>query len=81
MQDTSFVVLPIPEHAFFEHTIFQGEISNDLFEIAHLVFQIRHFTGCRLTRRITRKTLLSIRLWARTNGASKAHSMNSFDQV
>jgi hypothetical protein len=63
------------------HGVFQCEVGNDFFEITHFVLEVRDFAGCRLTCRITRKPLLAIRLWARTNGASKAHSMNSFDQV
>jgi hypothetical protein len=34
MQDTSFDILPIPDHAFFEEAEFQGLLGNDLLEIA-----------------------------------------------
>jgi hypothetical protein len=30
--DTSCLVLPIPDHAFFEQAVFQGQVGNDLLE-------------------------------------------------
>ena len=32
MQGTSCLALPIPDHAFFEQTVFQGQVGDDLLE-------------------------------------------------
>ena len=45
MQDTSFDIFPIPEHAFFEEAEFQRLLGNDLLEIACLTGQVFHLVG------------------------------------
>jgi hypothetical protein len=59
MRDTSFVVAPIRDHAFFEQTVLEGELSDHLLESAHLVAQVLHFARGRLARRVARKPALA----------------------
>ena len=42
---TSFGILPIPDHAFFEDAIFQRQVRHDLLQIAHLALQAAYFPG------------------------------------
>ncbi len=59
MQDTSFWVAPIPEHAFFEKTQFERLLGHNLLQITRLhasepvTSSGRCWTGC-----IARQTLL-----------------------
>jgi len=51
MRDTSFVVFPIRDHAFFEQPVLQSEIGHAFLQIAGLTAQILHLvrgrgTGC-----------------------------------
>ena len=39
MRHTSFVIVPIPEHAFFEKTEFKRLLRDNLFEILGLAAQ------------------------------------------
>jgi hypothetical protein len=59
MQDTSFGVVPIRDHAFFKQTVLQGEVSDCFLERAHLVAEILHFARGRLTRCVARKAALA----------------------
>src|SRR6056297_26349 len=59
MQDTSFVVSPIPDHAFFQHSVFDREIGNRLFEGDRLGTQLLYLRARRLTRRVTGQALLA----------------------
>src|SRR5665213_2911856 len=45
MRDTSFVVSPIRYHAFFEQTVLQGELGNDLLERGGLLAQALDVVG------------------------------------
>ncbi len=80
MLDTSFDILPIPDHAFFEQAQFQGPFGNHLFEIAGNTPQILHLAGVSFACRITGQPFLPVRPVARTNGAP-ASPRNSFDQL
>src|SRR6056297_466724 len=59
MQDTSCLVLPIPDHAFFEQTVFQSQISNDFLECGRFRAQLLDLRRCRLAGSIPRKALLA----------------------
>ena len=37
MRDTSFLVAPIPEHAFFKQAVFQNRFRQRFFQSAHLL--------------------------------------------
>ena len=66
MRDTSFVVAPIYYRQavlaplrgaimlFFKQMVFEQDISQRLFKIAHLTAQILDLTGCRLALGVAR---------------------------
>ena len=58
MRDTSFVVVPIREHAFFEQSQLQSLFSHDLFQITGFPTKVFDFSRGRRTRRVARQTLL-----------------------
>src|SRR5690606_35442873 len=47
MPDTSFVVAPIRDHAFFEQAVFQGQVGNAFLQGSGLAAQVMHFAGGR----------------------------------
>src|SRR3546814_10319519 len=47
MPDTSFVVAPIRDHAFFEQAVFQGQVGNAFLQGSGLEAQVMHFAGGR----------------------------------
>src|SRR3954453_6003287 len=57
--DISFAVLPIPRHAFFENTVFQGQIGNHLLERHGLATQIVDLVRGGGPSRIASQALLS----------------------
>ena len=59
MRDTSFLVSPIPDHAFFKMPVFQHLLGKCFLEIAGLGTQRLHFIAGGLTRRIARQTFLA----------------------
>src|ERR1700732_4961901 len=47
MRSISCLVLPIPDHVFFEQTVFERQFSHDLFQCAGLATQVLHLVrGC-----------------------------------
>ena len=40
MQGISFLVSPSPDHAFFEQSVFQGEIGNEFLHVAHFMAKV-----------------------------------------
>jgi hypothetical protein len=59
MQDTSFLVSPIPEHTFFEKTQFESLLSNNLFQIVGCTAQQLDLIRSRSTRSITGQPFLA----------------------
>ena len=45
MRGISFLVAPIPDHAFFKHTVFQSVIGNQFLHVTHFVAKVFHLTG------------------------------------
>src|SRR5271157_1016140 len=59
MRGISFLVSPIPDRAFFEQSVFQGQLGNDLLQRRSLAAQLLHFVrGCS-PRRIAGQALLA----------------------
>jgi hypothetical protein len=58
VRETSFWVVPVPEHAFFGKAQFNCLFSHNFLQITGLTLQAADFTGRRLTRRITSRPLL-----------------------
>jgi hypothetical protein len=56
MWDTSFPVLPIPDHAFFEQAVFQREVRDGLLERGGLSPKALHLGAGRLTGSIAGQT-------------------------
>ena len=59
MQDTSFVVVPIRDHAFFEQPQFKSLFGNNLFQVASLAAQVFDLRRGRRTSRIASKAFLA----------------------
>src|SRR6056297_686296 len=59
MQDTSCLALPIHDHAFFEQTVFKGQVSDDLLECRRFRAQLLDLRRGRLTGSIPCKALLA----------------------
>ena len=59
MQDISCVVVPIRDHAFFEQTVFQCQISNAFLQRASLTAQVFYLIRCGSTRRVASKLALA----------------------
>src|SRR5256886_11502851 len=57
-QDTSCGILPIRRHAFFEQTIFEGQLSHDLLQRAGLASQVLDLVRGRGPGRIASQSLL-----------------------
>src|SRR5439155_22271303 len=57
-QDTSCGILPIRGHAFFEQTIFEGQLSHDLLQRAGLASQVLDLVRGRGPGRIASQSLL-----------------------
>ena len=58
MQDTSFVVVPIRDHAFFEQPQFKGLFGNHLLQITGLTAQVFNFARRRCAGRVACQALL-----------------------
>ena len=58
MRDTSFLVFPIVDHAFFEKTQFQSLFGHNLLQVAGFATQVLHFIRCGSTRGVPGKPLL-----------------------
>jgi hypothetical protein len=52
MRDTSYDILPIRDHAFFEQAVFQRRLGQRLLELARLDPQRLHLLGSGLARRV-----------------------------
>jgi hypothetical protein len=48
MRDISFLVAPIPDHAFFEQAVLQGQVGNRLLQRRQLATQILDLVCCGL---------------------------------
>jgi len=59
MQDISFLVSPIPDHAFFEKPVLQHLLGQRLLEVARLGTQCLHLVTGRLACGIAGKPLLA----------------------
>jgi hypothetical protein len=59
MRDTSCVVAPIRDHAFFEQPQFKGLFGNHFLQIACLTAQVFDLGRCRCARRVARQTFLA----------------------
>jgi len=59
MRDTSCLLAPIPDHAFFEQAVVQRQLGHDLLEGQSLTAQALDFIGCRLAGGIARQALLA----------------------
>jgi hypothetical protein len=59
MEGISFVADPIPDHAFFKHAVFQGQVSNHLFEVAGFPAKTLHLVTGGGPCGIARKTPLA----------------------
>ena len=59
MQGISFRELPSPCHAFFEQTVFKGQISDAFFQGQSLRTQILYLRRCSLPRGNTRQPALA----------------------
>lgn len=68
MQYTSFVVVPIAQHAFFEKAQFKRLFCDNLLEIHCFAAQFLHLVRVRSTRCIACQTLLSLSRFIRTDG-------------
>src|SRR6516162_2094901 len=59
MLSISCVVSPIPDHAFFEQSVFEGEVGDDLLQGLRLSAEILHLVGSRSPRRVAGKPSLA----------------------
>jgi hypothetical protein len=59
MRDTSFAVLPIRDHAFFEQAVLEGDLGQCLLELAGFGTQRLDLIGRRLTSGVAGKPLLA----------------------
>jgi hypothetical protein len=55
MRGISCLVSPIPDHAFFEQPVFEGEVSHDLFQRLRLAAEILHLVRGRGARCVARQ--------------------------
>src|SRR3984885_7627579 len=55
MRNISCLVSPIPDHAFFEQSVFEGEIGHDLLQRLRFAAEILHLVGSRGARRVAGK--------------------------
>src|SRR5580658_404188 len=55
MRNISCLVSPIRDHAFFEQSVFEGEIGHDLLQRLRLAAEILHLVGGRGARRVAGK--------------------------
>jgi hypothetical protein len=55
MRNISCLVSPIPDHAFFEQSVFEGEIGDDLLQRLRFAAEIRHLVGGRGARSVAGK--------------------------
>src|SRR6202040_3628352 len=58
MRSISCLVLPIPDHVFFEQTVFERQFSDDLFQCAGLATQVLHLVRFCCAGRIAGEPLL-----------------------
>ena len=59
MRNISCLVSPIPDHAFFEQPVFEGEIGHDLFQRLRLPAKVLHLVGGCGARRVAGEPLLA----------------------
>ena len=59
MRRTSFAVLPIRDHAFFEQAVLEGGFGQRLLELSRLGAQRLDLVGGRLARRVAGEPLLA----------------------
>jgi hypothetical protein len=59
MQRTSFAVLPIREHAFFEQTVLEGNLGEGLLELAGFAAELPDLVGRCLSGGVTGEPLLA----------------------
>src|SRR5262249_18415140 len=59
MRNTSRSVLPIPENAFFEQTVFDQDLSQGFLELARLSLELLDLVRGRLTRRVAGEPFLA----------------------
>ena len=65
-------LIPIRNNAFFEHAVFQGQVSNHLLEVTHLTAHLNNFIAAGFTLSITRQALLALLSVTRTGGVPSA---------
>src|SRR5690606_26129121 len=59
MRDTSFVVAPIRDHAFFQQTVFECQVGNAFLQGTSLAAQILHLASGRGTRGVAGQATLA----------------------
>src|ERR1700758_3998658 len=59
MRSISCLVSPIPDHAFFEQSVFEGEVSDPLLQSLCLAAEILPLVGGRSARRVAGKPSLA----------------------
>jgi hypothetical protein len=52
MRNVPYLVSPIRDHAFFEQSVFEGEVGDDLLQRLRLATKILHLVGGRGARRV-----------------------------
>src|SRR3546814_2745258 len=59
MRDTSFVVAPIRDHAFFQQTVFECQVGHAFLQGTRFAAQILHLAGGRGTGSVARQAALA----------------------